>query len=45
MHPQQSVDQIIDDLYPGTLDALAWDRALIGIADLLGSWRMRIHRA
>lgn len=37
MQPQRSADQIIDDLYAGTLDASAWDRALIGLADLIGS--------
>jgi DNA-binding CsgD family transcriptional regulator len=35
--PRVSVDQIIDDLYAGTLDRSAWDRALVGIADRIGS--------
>src|SRR5450631_3901844 len=42
MCPQYSVDQIIDDLYAGTLDASAWDRALIGLADLVGSSGARL---
>jgi hypothetical protein len=37
MRSHHGVDQIIDDLYAGTLDASAWDRALIGLADLVGS--------
>jgi len=37
MHRQQRIDQIIDDLYSGTLDASAWDRALVGMADWIGS--------
>jgi len=37
MRPPYSVDRIIDDLYAGTLDASAWDRALIGLADSIGS--------
>jgi DNA-binding CsgD family transcriptional regulator len=32
-----NVDQIIDDLYAGTLDIGAWDRALTSIADLIKS--------
>jgi hypothetical protein len=36
MHPRQNVDQIIDDLYAGTLDASAWDRALNGITHIRG---------
>jgi len=35
--PASSADQIIDDLYAGTLDSIAWDRALTGIADLIKS--------
>ncbi len=35
--PQVSVEQIIDDIYAGTLDRSAWDRALLGIADHIGS--------
>ena len=37
MRPRSRADQIIDDLYAGTLEASAWDRALIGLADLIGS--------
>jgi DNA-binding CsgD family transcriptional regulator len=37
MRSQHGVDQIIDQLYAGTLDAFAWDRALIDIADWIGS--------
>jgi hypothetical protein len=37
MRLQHRVEQIIDDPYAGTLDASAWDRALIGIADWIGS--------
>jgi DNA-binding CsgD family transcriptional regulator len=35
--PQVSVEQIIDDLYAGTLDRSAWDRAMLGMADQIGS--------
>jgi DNA-binding CsgD family transcriptional regulator len=34
---QHRVDQIIEDLYAGTLDAPTWDRALLRIADWIGS--------
>lgn len=37
MDPQQRVDQIIDDLYAGLLDRSAWDRAIIGMSDWIGS--------
>jgi DNA-binding CsgD family transcriptional regulator len=37
MQSPRSADQIIDDLYAGTLDSSAWDRALIGMADWIGS--------
>ena len=30
-----NVPQIVDDLYAGTLDDAAWDRAFIGIADMV----------
>jgi hypothetical protein len=33
---RQNVDQIIDYLYAGTLDASAWDRALSGITHIRG---------
>jgi DNA-binding CsgD family transcriptional regulator len=35
MRYQENYPQIIDDLYAGTLDQVAWNRAMISIADLV----------
>ena len=37
MDEQARVDQIVENLYAGTLEAAAWNRAINGIADLLDS--------
>jgi DNA-binding CsgD family transcriptional regulator len=35
MRTQPDIPTIIDDLYAGTLDNVAWDRGMIGMADLV----------
>jgi DNA-binding CsgD family transcriptional regulator len=37
MDEQAKVDQIIENLYAGTLETAAWNQAINGIADMLGS--------
>ena len=37
MRDQHSLDRLVTELYAGTLDSSAWDRALLGLADLIGS--------
>jgi DNA-binding CsgD family transcriptional regulator len=34
---QHNIDHVIEDLYAGTLDSSAWDRALVSLANLIGS--------
>jgi DNA-binding CsgD family transcriptional regulator len=36
MDEQAKVDQIVENLYAGTLDATAWSQAMVGMADFLG---------
>src|SRR5258706_11981254 len=35
MRSEENVPRIIDDLYAGALDHVAWDRAMIAMADLV----------
>jgi DNA-binding CsgD family transcriptional regulator len=36
MDEQARVDQIVENLYAGTLDSAAWSQAMVGMADFLG---------
>lgn len=35
MRPEQNIPRIIDDLYAGTLDSVAWGRAIQGMVDVV----------